>query len=413
MTRALPHGLLLLALALWVWWVYRETYTSNDDECPLRGGTCRAPPLLLSENLLESDPIAIPLHYHLGVFELDLWLGNQPLRAVFDTGSERLIVASNTCQACDKESGIYHVSDNATVRRKSTISYGTQEDRVHWLEEELALPHMGPLGCQQLHYKPQQTTRVLHKTLEIGAVYHRSGQSNLNVIGFSQCYPNETASESSVLPTICGSAPHFALMLVDDFGWLVLRPDAIRPCFDCFRAPLVRLPDNKYYVVALAGVAAVDPATGAGRPGRRAPRYAIIDSGSNMLSVSSSLLRELEEGGVAEGGARNLEISIQTSRPDAPGALTYTPAQYTMGAQLLIRDNLPLGKDDAEDFLLLGSLFLRGLYLEFDVTGQSVLFGTNVSSLRPGSAARTQNTPPPISVQQDTRIPHAGSAKKS
>ena len=110
------------------------------------------------------------------------------------------------------------------------------------------------------------------------------------------------STESSVLTALCGNKPHFALILLETHGWLILRPSPLRPCFDTFRVPLVRMPENKYYVVALAGVAAVDPATGARRPCRRAPRYAIIDSGSNMMSVSSHFLSELATAGVRAGG---------------------------------------------------------------------------------------------------------------
>ena len=171
---------------------------------------------------------------------------------------------------CNDESGVYHVPATAAVRRKSTISYGTQRDRVRWLVEELALPHAGAVPCHQLYEKPGPTTRVLRHALEVGAVYHRSGESNLNVMGFSQSYPGEDPSESSVLTALCGNKPHFALILLETHGWLILRPSPLRPCFDTFRVPLVRMPENKYYVVALAGVAAVDPATArAARAGAR------------------------------------------------------------------------------------------------------------------------------------------------
>ena len=187
----------------------------------------------------------------------------------------------------------------------------------------------------------------------------------------------------------------------------------VSTCFDSFRAPLVRLPENKYYVVALAGVDVVDPATGERLPCRRAPRYAIIDSGSNMMSVSSALLAELRGAGVrAAGGGRRLELALETTTgATRAGTLSYAPAQYAMGAQLLIRDNLPLDKDESEQFLILGSLFLRHLYLEVDVAAQTVLFGRQLcnnttQTCRP-SPAQPPTTPPPICVRRSTRVPHA------
>ena len=164
--RLLLLLLLLLVAAACAWWACAGGGAGGG--CPLRGGSCDHVPLLLSENLGVADPVAIPLHYHLGVFELDLWLGDQPLRAVFDTGSERLIVASDSCvdqHLCNDESGVYHVPATAAVRRKSTISYGTQKDKVRWLGEELALPHAGAVPCHQLYDTPGRTTRVLRRAL--------------------------------------------------------------------------------------------------------------------------------------------------------------------------------------------------------------------------------------------------------
>ena len=123
--------LLLLLAAACAWWACGGAgggaAGGGAGRCPLRGGSCDHVPLLLSENLGVADPVAIPLHYHLGVFELDLWLGDQPLRAVFDTGSERLIVASDSCvdqHLCNDESGVYHVPATAAVRRSRTASGG-------------------------------------------------------------------------------------------------------------------------------------------------------------------------------------------------------------------------------------------------------------------------------------------------
>ena len=124
-----------------------------------------------------------------------------------------------------------------------------------------------------------------------------------------------------------------------------------------------------------------------------------------MMSVSTPLLKELAARGVAEGGTRHLEVRVRTSTGNR-GALTYAPAQYTMGSQLLIRDNLPLDAEDSEDFLLIGSLFLRHLYLEIDVDSQTVLLGRSLD-LPLASMRKDVATPPPITARPATRAPRA------
>ena len=136
-----------------------------------------------------------------------------------------------------------------------------------------------------------------------------------------------------------------------------------------------------------------------------------------MMSVSTPLLEELAARGVAEGGTRHLEVRVRTSTGNR-GALTYAPGQYTMGSQLLIRDNLPLDAEDSDDFLLIGSLFLRHLYLEIDVASQTVLLGRSLD-LPPSAGMREDvATPPPITARPvPSRAARAGTrafqAKKS
>ena len=135
-----------------------------------------------------------------------------------------------------------------------------------------------------------------------------------------------------------------------------------------------------------------------------------------MMSVSSHFLSELATAGVRAGGRHHLELALEGPAHRRGGALVYTPAQYTMGSQLLIRDNIPLDNESGR-FLLLGSLFLRHLYMEVDVAAQTVLLGRSACAggtcdTDRSPARHISETPPPISVQRSTRIPPRAHAQK-
>ena len=344
--------------------------------CPHQTGSCGAPPTLLTLTE-QSEVMTLPLNYHQGVFEVDLWLGDQPLKAVFDTGSERLIVAGSSCvaqQVCSGQSGAYHASESAQKLSESTITYGTQTDRVHWFREQLRLPLSSAPPLDDLcHWRPPAAHASTAHALEVGVVQHRQGETNLNVLGFCPPAPGAPIKPSSVLHAVLGrDRVVFALLLRDAQGWLLLGPSPmVRRCVDrggqMFSVPLVRSPrEYKYYMIALRGIAVVQRATGDMHSCRRPPRYVIIDTGSNMMSVSTPLLRELTQHGVPGG---TLELQLENG-----GVLAYGPRDYRMGQQLLIRDNLPFSEEEQSDVLLLGSLFLRNMYTEFDYAARQMRF---------------------------------------
>ena len=104
-----------------------------------------------SANLPLHGAVSIPLHYHFGVFELEMQVGPSTIKAVLDTGSERLIVAGTNCvlnQQCVQDSGHYQ-PPKASSLKSSIISYGTQEDTIDWHTD-----HIRIIGARTDHILP-------------------------------------------------------------------------------------------------------------------------------------------------------------------------------------------------------------------------------------------------------------------
>jgi hypothetical protein len=353
----LVGALLLLAL--------QQGWARTAPACPLRHSSCNAQSLL--HVTTQTSNLAVPLSYQQGVYEVDLWVGGHPIRAVLDTGSERLIVAGDKCvhnSRCTGAGGIYHVNAGATHLDTSTIAYGTQKDHVHWFEETLGLPTVPMVDPCSLNWGRVATQKV-EIPLEVGVVQEREGDTNLNVMGF--CPPLQHSSKRTLLHALLGDRPVFGLLLEDDRGWLILGSGLSR-CLPLQTVPLVRFRNYKYLMVRVHGVNIVDDRTGERRSCAHAPQYAILDSGSNMLSVSTPLLREM-----------NLRCSRTTQIMELDlghGCVqTYHPAEYCLQRQLLVRDNLPLAQAHQAEVMLIGSLFLRQRYIEFDLEQRVVRLG--------------------------------------
>ena len=103
------------------------------------------------------------------------------------------------------------------------------------------------------------------------------------------------------------------------------------------------------------------------------PKYAIVDTGSNMLSVGAPLLRELRDRGISTlSPRRRLRIVLGEGGAGSASELVldYSHREYCMGGELLVRDNLPFSKRDS--VLLLGTLFMRNRYVEFDLENKTL-----------------------------------------
>lgn len=355
-----PVLYLLLSAAL----IALALQTPTRSRCPLRHSSCQVQNLL--QVTTQTRDLAVPLSYRQGVYEADLWVGGHPIRAVLDTGSERLIVAGDHCvnkSRCTGSGGVYHVHPEAARLDTSTIAYGTQKDHVHWFAETLGLPAVPMVDPCSLKWGRRATQKV-EIPLEVGVVQEREGETNLNVMGF--CPPLHTSSKRTLLHALLGDHPVFGLLLEDNSGWLILGAGLSR-CLPLQTVPLVRFRNYKYLMVRVHGVHIVDDRTGERRSCQHAPEYAILDSGSNMLSVSTPLLQEM---GLQCSRPRILEIDL------GHGCVqTYHPREYCLQQQLLIRDNLPLAAEHQAEVMLIGSLFLRQRYVEFDLEQRVVRLG--------------------------------------
>jgi hypothetical protein len=321
-----------------------------------------------------SSLVLLPLSHYAGVFEVDLLVGRSAVKAVFDTGSENLIVAGAECvrsSQCSAAGGHYDEPPERATGKKTTVQYGTQTDHVRWYSDDVTLrvvrPHTlqrvaAQEGCRMEGLDDKPDEEVVVPAMAVGVVRQRSGVSNLNVLGFCQ------AADGGGLRTLLGAAPVFALLVHQRRGWLALGgPPPLAQCPRVRRIPLVRPPAGMlgYYVVSVAAVA-VWRGQGRRREERRCrhlPRWVIIDTGSNMLSVSAPLLRELRKHGLGATSLRtHLELTLGAGAETVK--MDYAYRDYAMGGELLVRDNLPFDRDDV---MLLGTLFMRGRYMEFDL----------------------------------------------
>lgn len=336
-----------------------------------------APPRRVEElGLSEQGPLTLPLNtlamiplkYYSGVFELELSVGASPVHAVFDTGSEKLIVAGQACvkQAeCSAGAGHYTGDGAKALGRSSTITYGTQTDTVQWYVDELRFRTRVPTKLLEtdecridgLVDAPERELHVL--AMEFGVVESRHGHSSLNVFGFCRGTNADCTSRA-----LLGERAVFAVLFYDKTGWLALgAPTPLGHCAKVKYVPLIRpIPSMRgYFIVRVAGVAVVSADGRETRACHRAPKYAIIDTGSNMLSVSTPLLEELRHRGISTFSSQRLQIRLEGA------TLDYDRSEYSMGGELLVRDNLPFHNVRKDDVLLLGTLFMRRRYLEFDL----------------------------------------------
>ena len=128
-----------------------------------------------------------------------------------------------------------------------------------------------------------------------------------------------------------------------------------------------------------------------------------------MMSVSTPLMSELRARGVRVPRGAHIDIDVVTEDGTA-APLRFTAKDYCIGSQLLIRDNLPVDKQEENQFLLLGSLFLRQRYTEINTKTQTIKIG----SLLP-TGADPHGMPSslaPLSVRHGTRVPHGAGQKK-
>jgi hypothetical protein len=309
------------------------------------------------------------------------------MEAVFDTGSENLIVAGSGCvgsDVCSASNGYYDpMMTELKEGRQTTISYGTQKDVVKWYRETLKIDTVeykdSMLGIllergeddQEYIYNQDPKTMIID-TANVGVVQTRTGSSNLNVFGFGK-----SAHPLSVRNTMLERIDKvFTMVVYRTAGWLILGK-LVREGkhLDIPRIPMERdCYYNKYFCVAMHDMEVVSRG-GASHTCVHKPTYAIIDTGSNMMSVSTSLLNELKLHGVAPNrGDVTIRVSLgRKCDSEAPCAeCTYTVDDYSTYGYLNIRDNLPFNKVHSANVLILGTLFMKDSIIEFNCEDHTI-----------------------------------------
>lgn len=327
-------------------------------------------------------PVMIHLRCKNGVLLLPFTVGNgQRMEAVFDTGSENLIVAGSGCvgsDVCSSSNGYYDpMMTELKEGRQTTISYGTQRDIVKWYRETLKIDTVEYKGSMlsvllergeddQEYVLNQETKTMIIDMASVGVVQTRTGSSNLNVFGFGRS-AHPLSVRNAMLEQI---DKVFTLIVYRTTGWLVLgKLMREEKHLDIPRIPMERdCYYKKYFCVALHDMQVVSR-DGASHSCAHKPTYAIVDTGSNMMSVSTSLLSELKLHGIApDRDDVSIRVSLGRRCDDESPCVecTYTTDDYCSYGHLNIRDNLPFNKVHSANVLILGTLFLKNSIIEVD-----------------------------------------------
>ena len=69
-----------------------------------------------------------------GLYILNVWIDNQKVTVVADTGSAHLVVSGPSCQSCEApyDTVMHVVPKNPPFKTADTVRYGSQQDKVNW-----------------------------------------------------------------------------------------------------------------------------------------------------------------------------------------------------------------------------------------------------------------------------------------
>ena len=270
-------------------------------------------------------PVArfVPLRVESGVYLATLSFGGAPaVECVVDTGSAHLLLAGRSCRACDDPTSL-RVTGAATT----TLAYGTQESRVAWRTGALRI------GDVRVRSARAALTRAMR------------GTTRFNVLGLAP---------GALQRALGGDG--FALAMRDGSGLLALGAASVRAlrrrhyAAPATRVPLLPFGDAKFPSYAVRGAL---------RAGASAvwSGDVVVDTGSNFLSCPPRVLDALRPSLRADAP---IALAVRTA---AGGTLTLTfgPDVYRYADGTLLVD------DDEVDAVVLGSLFMRDLVLEFDL----------------------------------------------
>lgn len=180
----------------------------KEDKAPLpnidRGEAC--------EPYDKQSTIVIPLTADdNNIYNVDLKIKDEWIRAAVDTGSEALVVAGEDCDRCQLGKTQQGVVQMASSGVRTTMRYGSQSDTVEWETRPVSLkgwkftcnPSDADSALTLSDTPPHRPVCVVGD-IRLAVVLNRSGTSNYNVLGMGARSKRNNAPPSfleSIFPT--------------------------------------------------------------------------------------------------------------------------------------------------------------------------------------------------------------------
>lgn len=307
--------------------------------------------ITLNSSTKLTHPIILPIYYDKNaIYVADVFVDQQRVTAVVDTGSAHLLVAGSGCDTCllAKQNGV--ISPRSSPKEQNDqLRYGSQKDVVDWYDGEVRIQNYTFLS-------------------EYALVRKRVGSSSYNIMGVGRLQTKGYSRHPNWLSYL---SPGIVVTFEVENGsgrlWLG-GPPGSHPTPQ-FEMPMLPPP---FYRVALHSIrcGTVAPVEASMLPAEGV----VFDTGSNMMDVPPRLYNVLKEG--LEAGAP-LELVFGSSGFLCNGSLvrvTYTADQYRWNKSKLLV--LP-GSDTNQ--IVLGSMFMNALRLTFDT--QRNVFGLSKLSV--------------------------------
>lgn len=233
-----------------------------------------------SSALVPSEPVRFLFRVRLrdGVPLIRIRLGGEKITVIFDTGSSVLNVSHISCTDCNNRDGKY--TGSLSSKEQSVISYGSQTDTVIQLKDKLQL---GDLPSSKSIEVPFYAT-ISRKAGSSG------DRSNLNIFGGNR---SAQANDDSITSFILNDSDVLITNLSRINGYVAgvsaehalnMRENAVVPYKQC---SFVDHRDLPFYVVRVNSISLF---CGNKRVyTAHKPLYMIVDTGSNMLSLPSTI----------------------------------------------------------------------------------------------------------------------------
>ena len=279
-----------------------------------------------------------------GLPQIELWLGNQPVRAVLDSASCSLLVAGKACRGCPAVQGRY--APRTPPGRSGVTTFGTQEDEWNAYADVVAVAGRCVKDVRDLLDGPgvDDVTMFLGECT-FGVTRRRvpsayaldMPMSSYNICGVGRCH-----GEQSFLGQLNAERTFTFVQTPQNQAYVLLRE--ARLSSKAVRVPLQ--PDEDVYAVALAS------ATLGGHAVDGMPDRVLFDTGSNYLFAPGSVCAALQ-------AQRGETLQLTVSGVDGAGRAADVTLQLPASSYAPYSDHLYCAASHPDDdFLILGTLLL-------------------------------------------------------